>query len=766
MEETANAHRAVGSKDSGTVEELILPLGTVHGTVARARRFVAQQFARHGLVEVADDAELIAGELVTNALLHAGPPAELVLQLSPRRARLEVRDSSPLPPVRPRPNVDAMTGRGLYFVEALAREWGVTTLASGKAVWAEFEVGADTKQLAGPDESTLDAVWAVGELEHVAQSTEKIFTVRLGDVPTDLLLSAKAHVDNLVREFTLMAAGSRSGATAAIPTAVAELIETVVNRFAEPRQAIKRQALVAAAAGKDHVRLELELPASAATAGEQYLHALDQADAYCRAARLLTLESPPQHRVFRRWYVGELVGQLRAAAAGQPVVPGETFERRLLREIGVVATAERAANRANRLHALTVALAAAATPEAVANAVLREGVAALGAAGGGMLLATDNLTLAVPGTVGYDEQIVARLRAESHDAELPAAVAMRTGEPVWLESRGARDEAFSALVDLEPETVSMCAVPLIVDERRLGALRFSFTEARLFDAEERNFVQAMAAQTAQALDRANLHRQRVEVAQRLQRSLLPPELPSLPGMTVRAAYQSVTEEMDVGGDFYDVWPCGSHRWAVAIGDVCGTGPEAAVVTAVVRHTLRAFTMTSTDIETILRHLDRALADTAIQQPNERFSTVLFGVLTITSNDVRLELASGGHPGPVIVRADGTTEILELTGSLLGVLPEVTIDRRHIHLDPGDQIVLVTDGATEARSGKALFGIEGVAAAAADAHARGKDTAAAVEKAVRDYCDGNLHDDLAVLVLRRDAQEQRRRRRSGVRRRGR
>jgi serine phosphatase RsbU (regulator of sigma subunit) len=696
-------------------------------------------------MEIVDDAELIAGELVTNALLHAGPPAELVLRLSPRRARLEVRDSSPVPPVRPRPGADAMTGRGLHFVEALARDWGVTAHASGKAVWAEFDVGTN----AGAS-SHDEAVWDTRELHRVVPSTEKLYSVRLGDVPTDLLLSAKAHVDNLVREFTLMAAGSRNGSTATIPSAVAELIEAVVNRFAEARQAIKRQALAAANAGKDHVRLEIELPASAASAGEDYLRALDQADAYCRAARLLTLESPPQHRIFRRWYVEELVAQLRAAAAGQPTPPGETFERRLLREISVVATAERRAHRATRLHALTVALAAAATPEAVANAVLREGVAALDAAGGGMLLATDAPILAVPGTVGYNDEVVARLRAESRDAELPAAVAMRTGEPVWLESRGARDDAFPELVDFEPETVAMCAVPLIVDDRRLGALRFSFTEARLFDSEERDFVQAMAAQTAQALDRAYLYRQRVDVARRLQRSLLPPDLPAIPGMTVSAAYQSVTEALDVGGDFYDVWPCGPQRWAVAIGDVCGTGPEAAVVTALVRHTLRALTMTSTDIEMILRRLDRALADNAMHQPNERFSTVLYGIVTTSSDDVRVDLASGGHLGPVIVRADGTTEKLELTGSLLGVLPEVVVDRRHIHLNPGDELVLVTDGATEARSGKVLFGIEGVAAAAAAANIQGVDTATAVEKAVRDYCDGHLEDDLAVVALRRNA----------------
>lgn len=729
--------------------EVVLPVDAAPGAVSRARRFVAQLFAQHGLTEVADDAQLVAGELATNALLHAGPPVELVLRFLPPRARLEVRDGSRIPPVRPRPGTDAMTGRGLHLVEALTRDWGVTARPYGKAVWSEFEVGADAA-VSDLDEAALIEMWAADEPEPAAANGEELFTIELGDVPTDLLLSAKSHVDNLVREFMLVAAGARSGASAPVAAPIADLLETVVSRFSEARQAIKRQALAAANAGEHHVRLELTLPGSAADAGEEYLQALDQADAYCRAARLLTLESSPQHRVFRHWYVDELVSQLRRAAAGQPPLPAETFEQRLLREVDVVAAAERRSDRAARLHTLTVALAAAATPAAVATAVLEEGVAALGAAGGGVLLTTAGPTLAVPGTVGYDEETVARLHAEPRDAELPAAVAMRTGEPVWLESRAERDERFPELLGFEPATISMCAVPLIVDGRRLGALRFSFSETRLFDDDERSFVEAMAAQTAQALDRAQQYEERIDVARRLQRSLLPPQLPSIPGIDVRAAYQPVTAAMDVGGDFYDVWPCGPQRWAVAIGDVCGTGPEAAAVTALVRHTLRALTMSSTDITALLKQLDRALHDAAIDAPNERFCTVLFGILTVAAETVSLDLASGGHLGPIVAHADGSVDEIEFTGSLLGVLPDTVIDRRRIEVEPGDQIVFVTDGVTDARSGRDVFGLEGVVETVATARRNGEDIATAIERAISAFAGGSTHDDLAILVLSRYA----------------
>jgi serine phosphatase RsbU (regulator of sigma subunit) len=730
--------------------DVVLTVGDEAGAVAHARHAVAHHLVDHGLADIADDAELVAGELVTNAILHAGPPAQLVLRVSPPRARLEVRDNSPVPPVRPRLSVDGMTGRGLFFVEALTTAWGVTNLGSGKVVWAEFDVETPAAALGDSDNSAAEAELWMRDLERAEPArTDDVYMVRLGDVPTALLLAAKTHVDNLVREFTLATSGARSGASGAVPDAVAELIDTVVNGFAEARQAIKRQALAAASEGEERVSLELTLPLSAAAAGEEYLRALDQSDAYCRAQRLLTLESPPQHRVFRHWYVGELVTQLRRAAAGEPAEPAQTFEQRLLREIGMVAAAERRADQAVRLHSLTVALAAAATPEAVADAVLREGVAALGALGGGMMLATDSATLAVPGTVGYDAELVARLRAESRDTELPAAVALRTGQAIWLESRAERDERFPELVGLEAATVSMCAVPLIVEGRRLGALRFSFTEARLFDAEERSFVEAMAAQTAQALERAQLHRQRADVSRRLQRSLLPPRLPEIPGVDVWAAYQPVTSTMDVGGDFYDVWSCGTQRWAIAIGDVCGSGPEAATTTALVRHTLRALTMTATDLEAILHQLDHALADVAPETLNERFSTVLFGIVTFDADTLWIDMVSGGHPGPIIVRDDGDVEVIELTGSVLGILPDATMDRRRVTLQLGDEFVLVTDGATDARSGGAFFGIEGVAEAARTAHAAGANTAEAIERAVTAYGGGQMHDDLAVLVLHRD-----------------
>ncbi len=490
---------------SGDGEQL--RLGDEPDAVPRARAFVAAAIPRisPSATDLVPDVELAVTELVTNALLHAGAPVVLRLHPILDGVRVEVQDSSPVAPVRAQVSSEAMTGRGLALVDALAPRWGVDRVpGGGKVVWCEVThataMGGDAGYASGVE--GVDALLAAWSDELPG---EKRFTVHLGDVPTDLLLSAKAHVDNLVREFTLATSGAVSGTTAVVPAHLSGLIETVVNRFSEARQAIKRQALAAAARGEERTRLTLELSAEAAEAGQEYLAALDEADNYARAARLLTLETPPQHRLFRRWYVESLVQQLRRAIDGEPPLPPESLEHRLLNELGVVVTAQRVSDRAARLQAVTASLGGASSAADVAKVVVSEGVAALGASGGSLLVPDSGEHLDVAGSVGYGDALIDRLRDERRDAQLPAAWAMRRRQSVWLESRQERDELFPELVGLEPRTVSMCAVPLIAGGRVMGALRFSFDVPRLFDDDERGFVAALAAQTAQALERGALY---------------------------------------------------------------------------------------------------------------------------------------------------------------------------------------------------------------------------------------------------------------------
>ena len=711
--------------------------------VSGARANMVQRASELGREELADDAKLVLSELMTNAMLHGGGCTGVEILSIAEGLRIEVRDGSHLAPLLGRPSEASLTGRGLRLVARLAERWGATFEGDGKVVWADITGRSGP----GPADVTEEELLAMWDEEFDFDAVpEPRFHVTLGEVPTDLLLAAKSHVENVVRELTLASAGARAGLTTEVPPHLASLVSAVVDRFAEARLAIKRQALDAERRGQDTTRLVLNLPASAAEAAEDYVRALDEVDVYCRARRLLTLEAPPQHHLFRHWYIEELVTQLRAAASGTPVPTTQSFTHRLLAEVDRVASAHRTSERVARLYTVAAALATAATPEAVAEAVLNEGVAALGAAGGGLLLATNADQLALPGAVGYDETVLARLRTESRDAELPAAAALRSGEPVWLESRAERDEFFPRLVGLEATTVAMCAVPLEVQGRRLGALRFSFDQARLFDEDERRFVLALAAQTAQALDRAQLQRDRIDVSRRLQRSLLPPNVPVVPGLDVAAVYHPFGDGVEVGGDFYDFWPVRPGQWAVSIGDAAGTGPEAAGLTALVRHTLRALAMSHPEPPEVMATLNTALVDALTDQEGERFCTAIFGLITV-GDTIEVWVAGGGHPPLIVRRADGRIETLHVGGTLLGLFGDAEVDSIRVCLDAGDTLVLLTDGVLEARRDGRQFDIGGVEQVLATETGDAAAIAVALESAVLRHVGGSLTDDMAILVFR-------------------
>ena len=495
---------------------------------AKARRFVRARLAAAGRGDLAADAELVVSELVTNAVLHVGPPVLVSVAVHPDGVRLEVADRSSRMPIPVRAGEDAMTGRGLSVVAALSRDWGVTPSGDGKVAWAELSraTGEARREEVGGGRGTVEELKATEGLDAAGlvdrwsdtfdlPARPASYHIDLGEAPTRLVLEAKAQVDNVVRELTLAAGGAASGSSHALPAHLAGLVDTVVSRFARPRQIIKRLAAAAAQQGQAHVRLVFDVTAAEVEAGPEYLAALDEVDAYAHAARLLTLETPPQHKVFRRWYVEALTSQVARLAAGLPAARLPSFEERLLDEVAEGTLARRRAERAARLHTVTAALARSTTVDAVARAVLSEAVPALGAAGGGLVIRPDGGGLRVPAVVGYPPGLVERLRSEDPAAELPAAVALRTGEPVWVESADERDKRFPELATLEPSALALCAVPLRVAADVGAALRFSFARPHLFDADERAFILALGAATAQALDRARLLREQASSAERL-----------------------------------------------------------------------------------------------------------------------------------------------------------------------------------------------------------------------------------------------------------
>ena len=491
------------------VSELVV--GTAVDAVPTARRFVAALDALPP--DSLDDIQLIVTELVTNALFHARPPVILRVLRLEECVRVEVEDTGHTLPVQVRNSPDSMTGRGLSLVSALSSAWGVDpTSTGGKVVWAELAEAAEKSASRVAPEMNVDDLLAYWSKE---EPSEALFEVRLGSVPTRLLLAAKGHIDNLVRELTL--AKARETATGvSLPVAMADLVTTVISSFSEARSDIKRQALAAAARGELMTDLVLRLPLSAAEAGERYLAALDEADGYARAARLLTLAAPRSHQIFRRWYIQALVDQLRAAADNAAAPPVEPFTSALAGEVERLSRLEDAWDKLQLLQKVTGELTKATTVTDVAVTVVNNAFDFLGVDAARVFLLTEARTLLTLAVRGGDPVLVPRYHEFSIDDDIPGAVAVRTGEPMVLRNVEQIRQRFPELVETNSAERCLHLAPLTIGERTLGLLSLSFPGNSDVDEQAQgDFVGALADALAQAMERALAMERAVEANERL-----------------------------------------------------------------------------------------------------------------------------------------------------------------------------------------------------------------------------------------------------------
>jgi sigma-B regulation protein RsbU (phosphoserine phosphatase) len=235
------------------------------------------------------------------------------------------------------------------------------------------------------------------------------------------------------------------------------------------------------------------------------------------------------------------------------------------------------------------------------------------------------------------------------------------------------------------------------------------------------------------------------VARTLQESLLPPHLPEIFGMEVAARYRPADHGLEVVGDFYDLFEVGDDGWGVVIGDVCGKGAEAATLTALARYTVRAAAIRERQPSRILDVLNNAVltADTG-----ERFCTAAFALLVPDVDGMACTVSCGGHPQPLVLRADGAVETVGGLGTLLGCWPEPELVDEGTTLGAGDALVLFTDGALEARHGGEQLGEERLRELVGRCVGlRADDIAEAVAQGVAAFEAGTAGDDLAVVVLR-------------------
>jgi PAS domain S-box-containing protein len=335
---------------------------------------------------------------------------------------------------------------------------------------------------------------------------------------------------------------------------------------------------------------------------------------------------------------------------------------------------------------------------------------------------------------------------------------LRTGQPLVVPEvdeemlrAGARDAEHLQLLRSLGVTGGV-AVPLVVRGRVIGAVTFAFTDRRRRPGEmDVELAGGLAKMAASAIDNARLYADRSHIARTLQRSLLPPRLPRIEGFEIAARYRAAGEGNEVGGDFYDVFQRTDSSWIVALGDVCGKGAEAAALTALARFTLRAAAISDGSPETLLGTLNEAiLREHDGRRLGDRFMTAVTGCLDLDPKDPSLTIGAGGHPPPLLVRAGGTAEALEIGGRALGLLPGAVIGRREVTLGHGDALLLYTDGVLDAGAPRRPLSIDDLLEVAAGAsELPAARTAELVERTAMERSNGTPRDDIAIVVLRRD-----------------
>jgi PAS domain S-box-containing protein len=325
-----------------------------------------------------------------------------------------------------------------------------------------------------------------------------------------------------------------------------------------------------------------------------------------------------------------------------------------------------------------------------------------------------------------------------------------TGEPEHyrdladvLAGHTVQDEEGQAMLR-EAGNRSAIIVPMKTVGKTIGTLVLVTGESgRTFDSRDVVVAEELARRAATAIENARLYDERSHIAHTLQRSLLPPVLPHIPGVELAARFRAAGEGYQVGGDFYDVFNTG-NAWGLVIGDVCGKGPDAAALTGLARHTLRAAAMQESAPRKILGLLNEAI----MREPvDSQFCTAVYACLELESVGARMIVSVGGHPQPLLLSEDGRVDPVGSPGTLLGAIPDTRLSDQGLDLNPGAAVVFYTDGVIEAGKPRGAFGLEGLRSLLAScAGLAAHDIAERIDQAVMGL-DSSPSDDVAILVVR-------------------
>jgi serine phosphatase RsbU (regulator of sigma subunit)/anti-sigma regulatory factor (Ser/Thr protein kinase) len=743
---------------------------------AQARRFVRETLRSWGIPgpapqvsSLVDDAVLLTSELVTNAVVHAGTQVMLTCRMRNKAVEVAVRDRHPARSLitsrqSPGDAGERTSGRGLMLPSALATSWGVTYARTAKSVW--FRIGfadypADAIQAC--DAPSPDALFTDVRPAGRNGTQSAILPGPIGSEPDDLLFEG---VTTVVSE-----PGAHRLDIGKL--GYDELLRHTVETARDAVDADAAYALVADEDGELRMRAAAGLGPPAvldALAG----HASQAADIASRSVMTVPF-----------LVEGRVTGIL-AAASGQPDRFAEGDSARLQRVADRMALSlERARlGELERARRGRVSFLAEAS-DLLAGTLDQEKIIALAA------------QLVVPRLATWCAVLLADDTGSSHPAyvwhadesRLDALGKLLDTVPVPdVPARGGGRSWSLAVDDLDglpPDAVELAAdsawcFPLAARGRSLGILTIGRSRGGGLPREVTELAEDLARRTALALDNAQLYERQQETSRALQRSLLPPEIPPIPGLDLAVAHEVAGEGNEVGGDFYDVFAAGEGCWRFTIGDVCGTGPAAAAVTGLARHTLRILAGEGYDIASVLDRLNRLLIQ---EVEGTTFITLIHGEIAPVASDgpdansgadtdggpnasdpaadagpgqdaapaVRLSLVCAGHPLPLLMRAGSGTKPVPAVEPqpLLGIIDELSFTAQDVTLYSGDMVLCVTDGITERREdGRLLDDEDGLASLFADcAGLSAGAVAARIQRAVSEFGTGPPADDMALLVLR-------------------
>jgi serine/threonine-protein kinase RsbW len=418
---------------------------------------------------------------------------------------------------------------------------------------------------------------------------------------------------------------------------------------------------------------------------------------------------------------------------------GQALERARLYEAEVARTA-----RMRRLQEVTAELAASAVPEEVSRVLAAAGVKAAGAQAGIVVMAhEEHGEVRIAATTGFPDALVDPFLSTPIDARLPGNDAIRSRLPSFLRSP---EEIARRYPDLNPEGPNLregawATIPLLVRGRAIGAVHFSYAEPQPFDAEQIGGLAAIVTEAALAMNRAQQYAREREVSEVLQENLLAKDVISAwRGTDVVTWYSAGAENLEVGGDWFDVIELPNGRLGVSVGDVVGRGLRAAAAMGQLRSAMRGIALDGRGPSLTLEGLDRFARST----PGTELATVIYGELDPSSG--AFHYASAGHPPPVAF-VDGRIEVLEDGRSPLLAAGYTGPRAAGVRvLSPGSTVILYTDGLVERRGEPFDRGIERLMRSVEGAAEEDLDVLS--ETIARDLVGEAVQgDDVAFLCLR-------------------